>query len=128
MANSIEKTKYQTKLKIVHANDNESANTISEYKSPYNIYKSLPKIVFIFIIALGFLIALFASIHFGSFQAFLIVFIPLLMTGAIIYFIMRFSCATKILTLEYTRRILYTLQIDSLQEKIKQIDNKEVKS
>ncbi len=128
MANNIEKTKYQTKLKIVHANDNESANTISEYKSPYNIYKSLPKIVFIFIIALGFLIALLASIYSGSFQTFLIVFIPLLMTGAIIYFIMRFSCATKILTLEYTRRILYSLQIERLEDSIKKIEEQEKNS
>lgn len=128
MANSIDKSRHQSKLNNVTVNDNESVSTICEYKLAYNTYKALPKIILIASIILSFIIAIICGSQAKKVEAFFIAFIPSIIASAIVYFIMKVTCATRILTLEYTRRILYTLQIDSLQEKIKQIDNKEVKS
>lgn len=115
------------KIKTLSSYDKESINTISEYKTTYNIYKDLPKIIFILIGIFGFLTGVSVGIMLEHFLAFFLILLASAIIGAVIFFILKITCSEKILNLEYTRRVLYALKINNLENKLREIEKEEAK-
>ena len=115
------------KIKTLSSYDKESINTISEYKTTYKIYKDLPKIIFILIGIFGFLTGVSVGIMVGHFFAFFLILLVSAIVGAVFFFILKITCSEKILNLEYTRRVLYALKINNLENKLREIEKEESK-
>ena len=120
-----EQEKNTAQIKAFNALDKASVATINEYTSSYNFYKKLPIILFWAIVSIGCLGGIISGIVLDSFGAFILPVISSLISGGLTYFLTKVSCAERILNLEYTKRAFYTLKINQLEEKLKNLEEQE---
>lgn len=110
------------KIKQLNGYDKECNITITEYVPSYNLYKNLPKIVFIIIASLGVLFGIIYGIILDSFGAFILPVIATLILGLITMFLLKIQCSERILNLEYTRKLYYAVKIKTYEDELSKLN------